>query len=478
MPFCSFSDDAAMYDSTSFDNMFLIEYLPLAPEAYLKVYFYARMLSLHPELGGLEELSRALRLSKEDILSAFSYWERMGLVQRMTDHPPTFQFLPVRGACETDMDRDYYKYRDFNSELQNLFGAEMMHPAQYALANDWLNVLGFSQDAVIALIKGELSRTRAKKPDPSRIFKSADKRAAQMADMGVTTAEGIEREYGRDERAEGAAQEVIKQFGLRRRPTDPEVALAAKWLGEWGYALEDLTHACAETVKAQNPSFGYMDAILKNQRGDTGAFEAMKEVFSHLGARSLPTPEQLKWYDARISEGFERAAIELAAMQQARKNNSSFEGLDFLIGQWRERGLLTRAAAEEFVTRNRALLGEFAALLRGAGIEKRPTEDDLSAFSAWKQALPDDVIALAAEQAKGKSYPISYLRALVEKWIAAGISTAEAARAFAEKIPQSTPEKKANPALEYEQRAYRDEDFDDSYYKEVARTLQNGGDAG
>lgn len=474
MPFLSFADDAAMYDSTAFDNMFLIEYLPLAPEAYLKVYLYARMLTLHPEMGGMEELSRALRLSKEDIAGAFSYWERMGLVERMTDNPPTYKFLPVRGGCDTAMERDYYQYRDFNADIQRLFGAEPVNPASYALANDWLNVLGFSQDAVLALLRGEIARSHAKKIDPARICKAADRRAAKLADAGITNAEGVEREYQKDERVDSAAQEVAKRFGLRRRPTEPELSLVAKWLREWDYTVDDILAATQETTKAQNPSFGYLDAILKNRRAETGAFSGMKAVFSHLGARGMPTPEQLKWYDARLAEGFESGTIELAAMQQARKNNSSFEGLDFLVSMWRERGLFRRAAAEIYVTRNRALLNEFTTLLRSAGIEKRPTEDDIAAFSGWKEALPDDLIVLAAARAKGKSYPVSYMRRQIERWLAAGITTRAAAEAQEEK---SAPEKKQNPALDYEQRAYRDEDFDDSYYMDSARKLMDGGDA-
>ncbi len=52
MPFCSFSEGAAVFDATPIENMFLMEYLPAATEECLKVYLYARMVALHPELGG------------------------------------------------------------------------------------------------------------------------------------------------------------------------------------------------------------------------------------------------------------------------------------------------------------------------------------------------------------------------------------------------------------------------------------------
>ena len=60
MPFCSFDRESGMYDVTPIENMFLLEYLPTAPDDFLRVYLYARMLCLHPELGeGMDEVARA-----------------------------------------------------------------------------------------------------------------------------------------------------------------------------------------------------------------------------------------------------------------------------------------------------------------------------------------------------------------------------------------------------------------------------------
>ena len=177
MGFLRFADDAAMYDSTPLDNMFIIENLPSAPEAFLKVYIYARMLCMHPEMGGMDELCRALKLDREMIDNAFAYWERAGFMRRVADNPPEYVFMPTRGGAMTEMDRDYYMYRDFNGELQALFPAgKLMHPAQYAMANEWLNVFEFTQDAVIALIRHMIETSRSKNPDPAAIFKKAEKK--------------------------------------------------------------------------------------------------------------------------------------------------------------------------------------------------------------------------------------------------------------------------------------------------------------
>ena len=98
MAFFSFAEGSAMFDSTPIENMFLLEYLSSAPETCLRVYLYARMLALHPELGGdMAETARFLRLDEDAVYKALEYWERQGLARRLTDHPPTYELLPVRG---------------------------------------------------------------------------------------------------------------------------------------------------------------------------------------------------------------------------------------------------------------------------------------------------------------------------------------------------------------------------------------------
>src|SRR5699024_10604871 len=52
MAFLSFDHGAVVYGATPVENMFLLEYLPTAPDDCLRVYLYARLLCGHPEMGG------------------------------------------------------------------------------------------------------------------------------------------------------------------------------------------------------------------------------------------------------------------------------------------------------------------------------------------------------------------------------------------------------------------------------------------
>ena len=120
MAFLSFDKGAVVYGSTPVENMFLLEYLPTAQDDCLRVYLYARLLCCHPELGGsVADIARALRITEEAVEDAFRFWEREGLVKRLTDRPPTYALLPMRGVAQpSEMDRQYYQFRDFNAALQ------------------------------------------------------------------------------------------------------------------------------------------------------------------------------------------------------------------------------------------------------------------------------------------------------------------------------------------------------------------------
>ncbi|MBQ3575129.1 MAG: hypothetical protein IJA26_05640, partial [Clostridia bacterium] len=167
MPFCSFSEGAAMFDVTPIENMFLLEYLPTAPEGFLRVYLYARMLCLHPELGGdISEMAGHLKMDEDQVVNAFTYWEHQGLVERLTDRPLSYAIRPLKTgyAVQLDYDQDYYKYREYNSSLQEMFGGkEVPEPRHYKMANDWLNVLGYTQDAALRILEYELTQPGSKK---------------------------------------------------------------------------------------------------------------------------------------------------------------------------------------------------------------------------------------------------------------------------------------------------------------------------
>lgn len=483
----SFAEGAAMFDSTPIENLFLLEYLPTAPEAFLRVYLYTRVLALHPELGGdAQQMARALHMEEDAVYEAFAYWEQQGLVRRLTDRPPTYELLPVRAEsldAANPMERDYYAYRDFNASLQAMFTKRAIESHEYRIANDWLNVLGYDQDAALRLVQYGIATARVKdaEPSPASVFKRMDKLAAKWADEGCRTLSDVERAIAEQEGVYPIAKEVLKRFALRRKPTMDELDCVKRWMGEWGYTREQILEACGETTKARTPSFGYLDSILKNRLdGDAAYWDELAEALRELDAlQAQPTPELLKRYAALRRQGFDREAIRLAAARCHERKRLRFEDVEKMLGQWADAGVTTGEAARAYVDALQRKAEAVAALLEAAGSDRRPRMEDLTLYDGWLARFDPALIDYAAACVKGQYPPLEKMDALLSEWQAAGASTVEAARSHWQKQRRpagqgaSVP---ANPALDYSQREYKDEDFGEDFYFDVLKRHQEGGD--
>lgn len=231
MPFCSFADGAAMFDATPIDNLFLMEYMYDTPEQALKVYLYARMLALHPELGGsTADMAKALRMSEEDVTAAFAHWERRELAVRVRDNPPAYQLLPLRtqamGGSAT-LDQEIYANRDFNNRMQKLFGNVLIGQHELNKAADWVDLLHLEKDAVVRLLEYGVQTSRSKSPKPPSVFKRMDALAEAWSKQGVRTLKDVERAIA-EEKSLGIARDVLKKLGISRPPSDPELELARR----------------------------------------------------------------------------------------------------------------------------------------------------------------------------------------------------------------------------------------------------------
>lgn len=88
MALFSFDNRFAMFDATPVENLFLQEYMPNADGDFVKVYLYGLMQCYHPvQSASIETIARELRMEVRQVENAFGYWERVGLVRRVSDNP-------------------------------------------------------------------------------------------------------------------------------------------------------------------------------------------------------------------------------------------------------------------------------------------------------------------------------------------------------------------------------------------------------
>ena len=485
MSFCSFADGAAMFDVTPIENIFLIEYMGEAPAPALKLYLYARMVALHPELGSsIADACRALRMDEDAIVEAFAHWEHRGLVRRVSDNPPAFELLPLSGQGAASVDGQMYALRDFHIRLQGLFGENMIDDHGLRKVGDWLSVLGYDQDAALRLVEYGISTSRSRAPKPASVFKRMDRLAEAWSRRGVRTLEDVERAIADETGIADVAKAALAKLGLSRQPTVPELESVRRWMGEWGYDREAILQACDETTNARNPSFAYLEAILqKRLEGGDDAHRQLVEVLRELRPRDAqPSPDDEQRYRALLVAGFAPALIQLAAVQCHRQGQHTFDDLEWRLADWREENLNAPEEAEAYMKELAAYKRQLRAVMKKAGMDRAPSREEIKTYRAWRQRYPSELIDFAAECTARRGWAMPYMEAMLERWQQAGATTVEAARQEREAwkaghAASAEPGRAANPALDYQQRDYKDEDFGDDFYVDLSSYAKGEGKA-
>ena len=68
---------------TSVENLFINEYMAAAPGDFVKVYLFTQMYAdLGQEITN-EEIAKYLSMEHEDVLRAWTYWEKMGVIRKI-----------------------------------------------------------------------------------------------------------------------------------------------------------------------------------------------------------------------------------------------------------------------------------------------------------------------------------------------------------------------------------------------------------
>ena len=224
----TFETDAAglLWDATAVPNAFLCEFIPAAPDLYVKVYLYGLMYAhsgLSDQEGMLADLAQALAMPMTDVEKALRYWERCRLVERTRKEPPGYRFLSVQQMflLKQQSPQDN-AYESFAQAVYAAFGdRRKLHGGETVLAYEWVEDLRLPAEVVLMLIQ-HMINTRGIQFS----FQAAQKVAVDMAQLDVRTVEAAEGYFARSEAARQGARTVLRRLGGKgREPSDDEMDL-------------------------------------------------------------------------------------------------------------------------------------------------------------------------------------------------------------------------------------------------------------
>ena len=427
-----FEEGFALFDMTPVDNQFIQEYLPAAKGEDVRVYLYGLMRCYHPDAAmSLRQMSQDLNMEEEDVRKAYRYWERRGLVQRISDDPLSYRYLSLRKRMMTGgspaIDPEYEAFAD---SLYEVFDhSRRLHGSEIRICYEWVEDLGLPPEVVIMLLK-HMEKKRGK----NFTIQSAQQTAVQMAEEDARTVEAAEEFLSRDQAVYQGTKNVLKRLGKRNYPSEDQLNMYRKWVQDWGFTAEAIEAACADTAKG-DPSMGYLDAILRNMRESmtsettidaSGVQEAreeadrLKKVLKAAGAGSVDE-EKLSWY-RDLHGSFPEEMILLAAREC---KGRPLEDVSGMLRSWQRKGILNPPDAKAYIREFRAQSDLIRRLREIWGLPSGQGGMDRALIASWEKELgfSPEIILLAAESATGAEKPMAYLNRILTDYAEKGIRT-------------------------------------------------------
>ena len=479
-----------LWDATSVPNAFFCEFMPAAPEGYVKVYLYGLMWArsgVADDGDLLDEMARALQMDRTEIERAMRYWERCRLVERIQDQPPRYRFASV---TLTRLEREQLprdeEYESFAQAIYAAFGdRRKLHGGETVLAYEWVEQYHLRPEVVLMLIQHMIA-TRG----VNFSFKEAQKAAMELCEQHVETLEQAEAVFSRSQAAMRGARKVLNHLGLRRNPSMDEMDLYLKWTGEWGFAPKAIIEACKETTKG-SPTFAYLDKVLEGLHSRSeGAkltekhvqkvlldekteLAAVREFLQALGISMAVVDDGMRLEYRSLAQYGGHELCMLAAREVVRHSkNHTIDNVSKLLDSWTAQGLTTIESVNEYLAEVEVLSVRIRELMEIARATGGCTRDNRSRLKQWQSDwhMPQALIELSAEFARGTAKPMQYMHKLLSSWHDESIANVEEARLSHERhLAELTKKPAAAPSAscgkrvieqQYGQRAYDPAELD------------------
>lgn len=282
-------------NSTIVENDFIDYYMTKANGEYVKVYLLLlRHLNTPDSSLTISKLADCLECTEKDIIRAFNYWSKMGLLvidyddtgiicglsigktSELSDAVPAIRKeeiakptaapkaeSPLRSAVALKPDQPLRSAAAENQEqLRQLYFVAEQYMGKPLSSKDiqkinyFFDTLHFSTDLIEYLIEYCVENGHKS----MHYIESVALAWSDENIKSVTEAKTSSDTYNKN------CYTVLNAFGIKgRSPAAVELSYIKKWTEEYGLTLEIIVEACNRTIaNTHQPDFKYTDSILKN----------------------------------------------------------------------------------------------------------------------------------------------------------------------------------------------------------------------
>lgn len=441
MSFCKFSSEYVINNNTNVENLFINEFMPNAPENCVKVYLFGLFACNNSESldNNLEDFSRILNLSQEDIISSFYYWQELGLVQVLNVSPIEIRYLPIKNSSVTLKKYNKDKFKDFNIQAQEIITGRMITPTEYNEYYYLVESLHIETDALIMIIKYCVD-LKGNKIGYNYITTIAKNWAYE----GITTCEKVEERLLEQQAVGSDVVLVLKALGSRKKPSIDDYQMFITWKDKLDFAVDVIVYV-AKMVKNKGGlnRLNYMlekyyEMNLKSIKEieeyvsqESYLYEVAKDVCKNIGVRYENLEVVVETYiNNWISLGYDKETLIQLSNYSFKSGIKTLEGLNIKINQFYKLGLITLDSIENYIEQLKAQDANIADVLEKLGIVRRVNKFDREFYKTWVYdwQTNDDVLEYAISISCNKIQPMQFLNKLLSIYHTKNITTVEQAK--------------------------------------------------
>ena len=291
--------------------MFINEYMVSAPGDYVKVFLFAQMYSdLGVDLRN-EDIAKQLSMDIEDVLKAWTYWEKMGIIRKVrksADNPLEYdvEFIMLKNMLYGSHDdstvgtaEQGLGSRMANEEYREMFGrieqalGRVISGTEMGEVDSWINDFGVDPEFVAFAV--EYCAGKKKKT-----IKYIEAVIRNWVSEGHRTVEDLQEHVGRMEERSSDYRRVFKALGWSRNWTEEEKRIMDQWFDKMNFSLETVLEACGKTTGIATPNINYVNKVLESWAAEGRAGNGSADAVS--GADIARYYELLREKDEKEAE--------------------------------------------------------------------------------------------------------------------------------------------------------------------------------
>ena len=271
------------------ENMFINEYMVSAPGDYVKVYLFALMYAELEVDFSNEDIAKQLSLDIEDVLKAWTYWEKMGVIKKIrtsSGNPLEYdvEFVLLKdmlyGSHEdgaaTTLDQGINtqmaseEYRSMFEKIEKTLG-RVISGTEMGEVLSWINDFGIEPDFVVFAVE---YCARKKKKN----IKYIETVIKNWIGEGHRTVEDIKEHIGHMDERSADYRRIFKALGWSRNWTEEEKRIMDQWFDRMGFDVNAVLEACKKTAGISSPNINYVNKVLESWFAEGGAKKSEGEV--------------------------------------------------------------------------------------------------------------------------------------------------------------------------------------------------------